>query len=389
MRAAAPAPAAPIARWIIAIGASLLTLASIAWALQLYRSVGLLLMNEQLLACFLGLGVALVYLTTSRTGQSPRQAGVPWYDWCLAAAGLAVGAYLAVHFPRLSEEVTARPTDGLVCAFIALPLLVEALRRVAGRSLTIVILVFLVYALVGDQVPGQLAGRPVKMTQLAYYLVWDPGSMLGAPMGIACTVVIAFIFFGTILFASGGSAFFTDISLALMGRYRGGSAKIAVTASSLFGTISGSAVSNVTSTGVITIPLMQQRRLSSPRRRRHRGGGVDRRPADAAGDGCRRVPDGGVPAGSLQGRGARRPAASDPLLLRAVRSGRPARRSPRHHPRAGGPDPAIALRAGQGLALHRAVRGADLCAVLAQLVGGEIRACGGCHPGPVRTDARL
>ena len=82
--------------------------------------------------------------------------------------------------------------------------------------------------------------------------------MLGLPVLVAATIVIAFIFFGNILFASGGSAFFTDIALALMGRYRGGSAKIAVTASCLFGMISGSAVSNVASVGVLTIPLMRR-----------------------------------------------------------------------------------------------------------------------------------
>ena len=94
--------------------------------------------------------------------------------------------------------------------------------------------------------------------QLAFYLVWDPGSMLGLPVLVAATIVIAFVFFGNLLFASGGSAFFTDIALSLMGRYRGGSAKIAVTASCLFGMISGSAVSNVASVGVLTIPLMRR-----------------------------------------------------------------------------------------------------------------------------------
>ena len=82
--------------------------------------------------------------------------------------------------------------------------------------------------------------------------------MLGLPLMVATTIVIAFVFFGSLLFASGGSAFFTDIALTLMGRYRGGSAKIAVTASCLFGMISGSAVSNVASVGVITIPLMRR-----------------------------------------------------------------------------------------------------------------------------------
>ena len=112
--------------------------------------------------------------------------------------------------------------------------------------------------------PGVLAGLPVPVPRLAYYLVWDPGSMLGLPVMVAATIVIAFVFFGNLLFASGGSAFFTDIALTLMGRYRGGSAKIAVTASCLFGMISGSAVSNVASVGVLTIPLMRRGGYPAP-----------------------------------------------------------------------------------------------------------------------------
>ena len=81
--------------------------------------------------------------------------------------------------------------------------------------------------------------------------------MLGTPMEIVSTVVIAFVLFGSILLASGGSEFFTDLSMILVGRFRGGQAKIAVTASGMFGSISGSAVSNVATTGVITIPLMR------------------------------------------------------------------------------------------------------------------------------------
>jgi TRAP transporter 4TM/12TM fusion protein len=251
-------PTTTVSRILAGTGAILLTLASIAWALQFYRNVlGLLLFNEQFLAGMLGLALALVFLTVPFQRGASRPF-VPWYDWLLAAISIAAVGYLAVKFPTLSEEVTARPPDGLIVSFVVIALVLEGLRRVTGWPLVIVVGAFLAYALIGDLVPGQLAGRPVKITQLAYYLVWDPGSMLGTPVLVACTIVIAFIFFGQLLFASGGSAFFTDISLALMGRYRGGSAKIAVTASGLFGMISGSAVSNVTSTGVITIPLMQR-----------------------------------------------------------------------------------------------------------------------------------
>lgn len=256
-----PTPAGPqsvIARRLTFVGASLLTLASIGFALEFYRGVlGVLLFNEQFLAGMVAIAMALVYLTQpARVGQ-PRPV-IPWYDWVLAATSLILGFYIAVRFPFLSENMTSRPIDGLLVAFITIPLVVEGLRRTVGWALTIVVLVFLIYAPLGQYVPGALAGLPVKVEQLAFYLVWDPGSMLGLPVMVAATIVIAFVFFGSLLFASGGSAFFTDIALTLMGRFRGGSAKIAVTASCLFGMISGSAVSNVASVGVLTIPLMRR-----------------------------------------------------------------------------------------------------------------------------------
>ena len=255
------APAGPqsvAARRLISAAACLLTLGSIGFALQFYRNfLGLLLYNEQFLAGMVGLGMALVYLTQPARRGAPRTV-IPWYDWLLAAFSLALGLYIAVRFPVLSEDMTLRPIDGLIVAFIAIPLVIEALRRTVGWALTIVVLVFLIYAPLGQYVPGSLQGLPVNLQQLAFYLVWDPGSMLGLPVLVAATIVIAFVFFGNLLFASGGSNFFTDIALTLMGRYRGGSAKIAVTASCLFGMISGSAVSNVASVGVLTIPLMRR-----------------------------------------------------------------------------------------------------------------------------------
>jgi len=246
-----------LARGLIAVGATLLTLASIAFALQLYRSVGLLIYNEQFLAGMVALALALVYLTQPMRRGVPRPQ-VPWYDWVLAGLSVALGVHLILRYPALSEDMTARPLDGLIAAFIIVPMIMEALRRTVGMALAIVVLVFLIYAPLSQYVSGPLAGLPVKVPQLAFYLIWDPGSMLGLPVMVAATIVIAFVFFGNLLFASGGSAFFTDVALTLMGRYRGGSAKIAVTASCLFGMISGSAVSNVASVGVLTIPLMRR-----------------------------------------------------------------------------------------------------------------------------------
>ena len=106
--------------------------------------------------------------------------------------------------------------------------------------------------------PGQLYNDVVPFGRIAIYLYLDANALLGLPLAIAIGIVLAFILFGSVLFRTGAGNFYTDFAMALMGRYRGGPAKVAIVASSLFGTISGSAVSNVVATGVVTIPLMRR-----------------------------------------------------------------------------------------------------------------------------------
>jgi TRAP transporter 4TM/12TM fusion protein len=137
-------------------------------------------------------------------------------------------------------------------------LTLEALRRTTGKVLVTIVGVFLLYGLFGNLVPGQLTGRAQDWQRLAAYLAIDVNGMLGAPLLIATTVIITFILFGNLLVVTEGSEFFTQAALVSMGRFRGGAAKIAVVASSLFGSISGSAVANVVATGVVTIPMIKR-----------------------------------------------------------------------------------------------------------------------------------
>ncbi len=238
--------------------AFLLAAGALCWSADLYRQLlGVVAYTEQFLAAVLALAVPLALLSLpARRGAARTH--LPWYDAASALAAFLAGAYMAWTYPELSEEMTYLPADGLIAGGIVVVAALEGLRRAVGMVLFVLALVFICYAALGHFVPGQLSGRPIDVGKLAYYLAWDQSAMLGLPMQIGSTIVIAFVFFGQILFKSGGSAFFTDISLALMGRFRGGSAKIAITASALFGSISGSAVSNVVATGVITIPLMRQ-----------------------------------------------------------------------------------------------------------------------------------
>ena len=249
-------PSSPAINFLITFLAVTLTVFSVLRAWDVDRMIGLVLYTEQFLGIMMALALPLTYLAVPAVKKGERVGKVPWYDVLFACFGFASAAYITVRYPALTDLVTVRPWDGLICGAIMLVLITEALRRTTGWVLTILVIVFFLFTLVSDLVPGVLQGRPVALSKLVYYLAWDNSAVLGTPMRIVTSIVVAFVLFGQILFKSGGSAFFTEFATVLMGRFRGGPAKISVSASSLFGSISGSTVSNVVTTGVITIPLM-------------------------------------------------------------------------------------------------------------------------------------
>jgi TRAP transporter 4TM/12TM fusion protein len=243
---------------------TLISLAALAWAANLYRQFGWNFLAEQFLSVVLGLALATVYVTQPiRRSASRERDGMPVYDAVLAALSIAVGVYFAVNYPDMLGGFFRPKPAALVATWIMFALVLEGLRRAAGIPLVIVIAIFIVYALLGHLVEGQLQTRNVELNRMVYYLNVDTSGMLGLVLLIGVTVVVPFVFFGQLLGASGGAGFFNDLALGLMGRYRGGAAKISVIASSLFGSINGIVVSNILATGVITIPLMKKSGFSS------------------------------------------------------------------------------------------------------------------------------
>src|SRR5499426_209211 len=239
------------------IVAVVLACAVIAVTADLFRKAGLSLYTEQYLAGLMALAMPLLYLHVPAHGRRGKRTGpVPWYDLVAAAASFAAMVYVAIRFPALSELVSARPWDGLIVAAIVIVLILEGLRRTTGMGLFITTIFFFVLAMVGGYLPGEFAAKSIPLGRLTYYSVWDSTAIFGVTLKIVSTVVVIFVLFGHVLFKSGGAGFFTDISMALMGRRRGGPAKIAILGSSLFGTISGNVVSNVMTVGVVTITLM-------------------------------------------------------------------------------------------------------------------------------------
>jgi TRAP transporter 4TM/12TM fusion protein len=161
-----------------------------------------------------------------------------------------------VRYEPLTYELAMLPVEGIVGSAILLFLVLEASRRTSGFGFVGIILAMAVYIYISPSLPGDFQTRWVSPERLVAYLGLDVNSMIGAILQVAVLVVIPFTILGQVLARTGGADFFADISMAAMGRFRGGAAKIAVVGSALFGMISGSAVSNVLAVGIVTIPTM-------------------------------------------------------------------------------------------------------------------------------------
>ena len=245
---------ASASRLMVAGAAFLITTVCVLWAVEAHRWIELTFFPQSVLALVLGLAVFVTFLTlrADRTGRGP----VPWYDWIAAVVGFATLVFVCLDYERLSMEYGNRTTETFVIGLIVTLTVLEALRRATGYALLAVVAGFFIFALVGHLVPGSMRSLEVDWRPLITDLGLDAGAAYGTPLLIGAEVVVVFIFFGQLLLKTGGGEFFTDLAMAGFGRRRGGAAKIAVIASALFGSISGSATSNVASTGVITIPLM-------------------------------------------------------------------------------------------------------------------------------------
>jgi TRAP transporter 4TM/12TM fusion protein len=198
-----------------------------------------------------GLALALAW-----TFLASRPAFARGFDFASAAVSLVLCGYIFVRYEPLTYELAMLPVEGIVGSAVLLFLVLEASRRTSGFGFVAIILAMAVYIYISPNLPGDFQTRWVSPERLVAYLGLDVNSMIGAILQVAVLVVIPFTILGQVLARTGGADFFSDIAMAAMGRFRGGSAKIAVVGSALFGMISGSAVSNVLAVGIVTIPTM-------------------------------------------------------------------------------------------------------------------------------------
>ena len=251
-------------RMVIAAFTSLAILFSINQLFNLHLLIGYTILDNGYLYILIGLLVPQVYLTfLPYKGADLHR--VPWYDVVLFLTMVGVcGYFLFVSRAILAEGWEyAPPTHAIVLGFILWALVLEAVRRCGGWVIFTIILIFSLYPIYADRLPQVISGATATLADTAAFHATSEESVLGIPMRAFGELVFGFLLFGAALQFTGGGRFFIDLSFALLGHVRGGPAKVAIFASGLMGSMSGSVISNVLTTGTMSIPAMKRTGFSA------------------------------------------------------------------------------------------------------------------------------
>jgi TRAP transporter 4TM/12TM fusion protein len=218
---------------------------------------GQVLLENRYLYLLLALYFSLTFLIFPASRRAPRDR-VPWYDVVLFAAAAVTPCYFAWNGLRILEEAWdfRAPMEAVAAGAVLWLLVLEGARRAGGLALFVLLAVLSLYPIYAGHLPGPISGFSLSVPDAIRYQTMSVEAILGIPMRVFGTLIIGFIVFGAALQSTGGGRFFIGLSMAFLGAFRGGPAKVAIVASGLFGSMSGSVVSNVLSTGVITIPAM-------------------------------------------------------------------------------------------------------------------------------------
>ncbi|TDA67017.1 MAG: TRAP transporter fused permease subunit [Clostridia bacterium] len=242
---------------VIDVLAAVLPIYVAIYLLGIPRYLGLYVYEQQHMGIVLGITLVLTFLLVPAHGKASREM-LPWYDAIMAFASVLSTGYIVLFAGSIIAHRGAATPLEQVFGIILIVLILEAVRRQIGWPMAVLALFFLVYVIWGDIFPGPIHSKNYPLTRVIgnYYL----GTMgiFTTPLQIATTVILAFVLFANFMARSGAGQFIIDVVFSAVGHLRGGAAKTAVVASSLFGTLSGSTVANATATGSFTIPLMKK-----------------------------------------------------------------------------------------------------------------------------------
>lgn len=251
-------------RWLVAA----LTTGALALAVNQIFALdalpGGVVLESRYLYVMAALMMAAVFAIFPAGPRAARER-VPWYDAVLAALTLAIGGYLAVY----AEAVLLRaweysaPEHARYLALAVWALVLEVGRRVGGWPIFTIVVIFSFYPLYAAHAPDPVSGIGMGLLDTAAFHVYSEESLLGIPMQAFAMIVVGFLVFGATLQHTGGGRFFVDLAFALLGHVRGGPGKVAIFSSGLMSSMSGGPVTNVLTTGPLSIPAMRRTGFSA------------------------------------------------------------------------------------------------------------------------------
>jgi TRAP transporter 4TM/12TM fusion protein len=247
------------AKWIVRLCAILMLVLAVNQTFNLGFLVGYTLVDMRFYYSILALALAAVFLLYPAY-RSTSLSKPAWYDWLLAVASIVVCSYFFVNAMNITLRgwEMAPPERAVWFSFGLWFLVLEAGRRAGGLPLAIIVGVLSLYPLYTQYLPAAISGFPSAAPYAAAYHAMGSESILGIPLRTFASLIIGFILFGAALQQTGAGAFFMSLSFALLGKVRGGPAKVAIFSSGLMGSMSGSVITNVLTTGVMTIPAMRR-----------------------------------------------------------------------------------------------------------------------------------
>ncbi len=241
--------------WKSAVVATLIAVLAIALV-----SFHLFTAGVTMLTAFLQRGIHLTFVLVLTFLMMPVRKsaghGPSPFDWVLALASLAVGLYITVFYEDILYRMGILTTADILVGWILIILVLEQARLATGNVLVMIAALAVLYPLVGRHIPGILGHRGYGFDRVASQMAMSLEGIFSAPLGVSAEYIVLFIFLSSLLGQCGMGEYLLKLALSIAGRFTGGPAKTAVLASSLFGTISGSAVANVAGTCTFTIPMM-------------------------------------------------------------------------------------------------------------------------------------
>ncbi|MGI9256062.1 MAG: TRAP transporter permease [Salinispira sp.] len=248
------------------VGTFLIAALSLAWALfQLSLPRFVVLNSVTIRSIHLAFALALVFLGVPFTRRYAKEIPglhslkhTPLIDFAILACAVLAALYIVIDWQGISTRMGIPTQRDIIISVALVLLLLEAARRGIGLPMIVIAVFFTFYAFFGRYMPGVFAWRGVSLSRYASQIVLSTEGIFGIPLDVSARVVYLFVLFGSLLEQFGAGQFFNDLSISLLGRFKGGPAKAAVVSSGLTGMVSGSSIANVVTTGTFTIPLMRK-----------------------------------------------------------------------------------------------------------------------------------